>query len=202
MKLGIFELIKNDKHTFGLPNLLTVLRLAFLPFIMYYLTLGTKRGDGLSLGFISLSVLTDFFDGFLARKMNMRSQLGRMLDPLVDKISVDVALLFLAAYKGLPYWYVFLVIGRDLVIIFASFHVISKARIVTESNLLGKYTLFSFSLVIIAYILGIRPLIYVTLWISVLLIPASLSKYFLSYRELIRKEKATALKRKNAVLVE
>jgi len=206
MKSGLWELIQKDKNNFGLPNLLTVLRLLFLPCIVYFLVLGTKRGDwrydGLSIAFIFLSSLTDFLDGYVARQMNLRSNLGRMLDPLVDKINVDVAVLFLAAYKGLPYWYVVLVIGRDLIILLASFHVISKVRLVTESNLLGKYTLVSFALVTIAYILNIRPLTYITLWISALLIPASLTKYFLSYRELLRREKAAARKSKETVLIE
>ncbi len=145
---GLIQLIRNDRHNFGLPNLLTVSRLLFLPFIILFLSWRSPRGDVLAILFMFLCGLTDFFDGYLARHMDQRSHLGRMLDPLIDKISVGSAMLALAAYKELPYWYVLLVIGRDLIILISSLYAISKKQIIFESNTLGKWTLASFLVVI------------------------------------------------------
>ncbi|NIA28416.1 MAG: hypothetical protein GWP06_00715 [Actinobacteria bacterium] len=200
MNLGLIELLKKDKHCFGVPNLLTVSRLFFIPFIVYFLSWQTVKGDWFALFTILASGLTDFFDGYFARHMDQRSQLGRMLDPVVDKILVAVLMLFLAKYKGLPYWYVSMVIGRDIIILIASVYLISKSRNIAESNLLGKLTLMSFLAVIMFYTINFYPVNLVVMWGSVVLIPSSLLKYFKLHNETFVKKNAPV--KKNTILVE
>jgi len=187
MPLGILHLIKNDRNNIGLPNLLTASRLLFLPFIVHFLSWGTAKGDGLAVLFMFFSGLTDFLDGYVARHMNMRSHLGRMLDPLVDKISVGVAMLAIAAYKGLPYWYVLIVICRDIIILSSSVYAISKKQVIFESNTLGKWTVTSFLAVIVFYTLNLFPFNRIVMFISLVLIPFSLVKYLSRYRVIFPK---------------
>lgn len=189
MNAGIFDIIKEDKHRFGIPNLLTTVRLLFLPFIVYFIRLGSRKGDICALLFMFFSCLTDYFDGYLARKLNQQSNLGRMLDPIVDKISIATAMLVLASQKGLPYWYVFIVIGRDLWILFASTLVISKKRFVIESNKLGKWTSSMFALIIISFTLNIPTIKWIFVALSLLLIPATIVGYTLKYKDDIPKRK-------------
>ncbi len=190
-KIGLFQLIHEDENKFALPNLFTLMRLIFLPFILHFLSQGTRRGDMTALLFMILACATDFLDGYFARKLNKKSNVGRMLDPLIDKLSVDAAMLVLAAQKGLPTWYVFVVIGRDLFLLLGGTVVISKKRLVVESNMLGKTTATLFALVIITYTLDIPHVKTALMYLSLVLVPATLIGYVRKYRhDLRRKPKA------------
>lgn len=175
------EMLKNDKHVFGLPNFLSLCRLLFLPFICYAISLNSAKGNYWALAFFALASITDFFDGLLARRWNQFSQLGRILDPLMDKLYVIVLMFFLAAYRGLPYWYIALVIGRDLLILLGSVMVILKKKTVLESVFIGKAALVLYLLVILSYLLNLQPYNRIVLWLSVVMIPISLGRYVLIY---------------------
>ncbi|MEM2174933.1 MAG: CDP-alcohol phosphatidyltransferase family protein, partial [Candidatus Micrarchaeia archaeon] len=96
-----------------IPNILSISRLIFLPLILLFLS---KNLYFLSLIFISLSWLTDAFDGYLARKLNQVSDLGKILDHLVDKIWVGTILVTLVITKNLDFKIVAAIIIRDLLI--------------------------------------------------------------------------------------
>ncbi len=179
---AFFDLIKRDKHNLGLPNLITLTRLLFLPLIIYFIIQDSYKSDLLATLCLFLSGITDYFDGYFARKLQMRSELGRMLDPIVDKVMVGIIMLFLAAHKDLPYWYVSMVIGRDILILVASMHIISRIQMVKESNLVGKVTMTFFLLVIICYMLGLEPYNRIIMIFSSILIPVSIVTYFISYK--------------------
>ncbi|NLP12474.1 CDP-alcohol phosphatidyltransferase family protein [bacterium] len=186
MHSEIFQLIKKDPHTWSLANLLSLSRLLFLPLICWAITLQTHSGNVLALLFLALSGATDFLDGYLARRLDQRSFLGRILDPLLDKITVGVTLLFLAAYRQLPYWYVFLVIARDVLILTAAASLVKHIKAVAESNYLGKWTLGSFLIVIMTYILNWSPYQLIALWVSSLLVPATLFSYLKKFWQLLQ----------------
>ncbi len=182
MKLGIAELLKRDKHLFGLPNVLTLSRLLFLPFILYFLTLGNTWGDELAVLFMFLACVSDYLDGYFARKLDMISSFGSMLDPFIDKIMVGSVMLVLAYQKGLPAWFVMIVIFRDLFILVASLYVIKTKKYVAQSNMLGKYTTGSFAIVIILFTINVPVVKYIAMWIAIVLAPISLIKYIVSHK--------------------
>jgi CDP-diacylglycerol--glycerol-3-phosphate 3-phosphatidyltransferase len=100
----------------NIPNWITVSRLLGLPFLLYWL-----RGDGETERWLSLAVFlaaagTDWLDGYLARKLNQITELGKFLDPLVDKLLVLAPLLALVENGSVPAWGVFLILGRELAI--------------------------------------------------------------------------------------
>ena len=68
----------------------------------------------------AIAALTDFFDGFTARRLNLQSEFGEKFDPIADKILMTVVLLALGATGAAPAWFVGLVIGRDVVILAGS----------------------------------------------------------------------------------
>ncbi|HOC24062.1 MAG TPA: CDP-alcohol phosphatidyltransferase family protein [bacterium] len=181
MKLGLMEIIKQDKYILGLPNLLSFSRLLLLPLICYAITLEPAAGGWLALVLLALSFVTDFFDGYVARRRNQFSELGRILDPIMDKLNVAAIMLFLTAYRDLPCWYVAIVIGRDLAILVLSLWVIKTKRHVPQSNLIGKVALVVFLIVIVAYILDLKPYNYIAMAISVALVPITLIRYILVY---------------------
>ncbi|MBN1464417.1 CDP-alcohol phosphatidyltransferase family protein [candidate division KSB1 bacterium] len=181
-KSGLCQLIREDENKYALPNLLTVLRLVFLPFIFYFLYRHSLTGDLLALFFMLLASLTDYLDGHFARKLNKQSQLGRMLDPLIDKLAVGTTMLVLAHIKGMPFWYAGMVIARDLFLLTLGLLVISKKQFIAESNKLGKWTSTIFAMVIITFTLNIPYVKYGLMYLSVLLVPASVIGYLYKYR--------------------
>lgn len=180
-KIGIVQVVRADPNKFALPNLFTLMRLLFLPFILHFLWKGTRAGDILALLFMLLASLTDFLDGYFARKLRKTSDVGRMLDPLIDKLSVDATMLVLAAQKGLPYWYVIIVIGRDLFLLLGGTFVISKKRFVVESNKIGKWTATLFALVIVLYTINIPYLKQALMYVSLIGVPITLIGYTRKY---------------------
>lgn len=98
----------------NLPNWVTLSRLLGLPVILYCLQDPTAETRWLSLAIFLVAAMTDWLDGYLARKLNQVTELGKFLDPLVDKLLVLAPLLALIELKQLPAWGVFLILAREL----------------------------------------------------------------------------------------
>jgi CDP-diacylglycerol--glycerol-3-phosphate 3-phosphatidyltransferase len=98
-----------------LPTLITTLRLMAVPLVMVGLA-ARPWGPWWTLGFFCAAAWTDWLDGYLARRLQQESELGRFLDPLVDKLLVLGPLMSLVEEQVLPAWGVFLIVARDLVI--------------------------------------------------------------------------------------
>ncbi len=97
-----------------LPHLLTFVRLVAAP-VLVWLVLQSRFREALVL--IVLAGITDWFDGFAARRLGVTGQLGVILDPLADKIMLVALFLVLGAVALVPIWLVALVIGRDVIIV-------------------------------------------------------------------------------------
>lgn len=100
----------------NLPTQITLSRLMGLPLILYLLQDPTPTTRWLSLVVFLMAALTDWLDGYLARKLNQVTELGKFLDPLVDKLLVLGPLLALIELGQVPAWGVFLILGRELAI--------------------------------------------------------------------------------------
>lgn len=96
------------------PNVLSTLRLLAIPLFLYLLLV--PEADGWALTVLLLSGATDWLDGKLARALDQSSQLGALLDPLVDRLSVVSALAAFVARGIIPWWVAAILIGRDLVL--------------------------------------------------------------------------------------
>lgn len=103
------------------PNKITTLRIILIPFmIFFYLADFIPWGKIVSVAIFIVAALTDFLDGYIARKYNLVTNLGKLLDPMADKLLVISALLLLVADKTIPSPYgviiAILIIGRELLI--------------------------------------------------------------------------------------
>ncbi|MBD3409111.1 MAG: CDP-diacylglycerol--glycerol-3-phosphate 3-phosphatidyltransferase [Ignavibacteriales bacterium] len=99
-----------------LPNQLTILRILLTPvFIYFFLTEGAYYKE-IALGVFGVAALTDWYDGWLARKFNYISDWGKFMDPLADKILTAGAFFSFVALGVLPLWAVVVVVSRDVVI--------------------------------------------------------------------------------------
>jgi len=123
----------NLRWTFS--NGLSALRLALA--VPASLTLWASMG-GVTIALFVLAALTDILDGYLARRLDEVSDLGKILDPLADKVFVAVIVVVMLLKGLLPLWFVGIVIARDLLILFGGIVVERKTGAVLPSNYPGK----------------------------------------------------------------
>lgn len=119
-----------------IPTLFTLARFVLVPI---FITLFLNERYKLAVTILVIASLTDMIDGFIARRYNMKSRLGSMLDPLADKFMMVMSFLALTQVKAIPWWMTILVIGRDVYILGGVFFLNNIKRI----NLVFKPTRFS-----------------------------------------------------------
>jgi CDP-diacylglycerol--glycerol-3-phosphate 3-phosphatidyltransferase len=105
------------KHIYTVPNLLTGCRFAIVPILLYLL----QPGNGDLLALVSfflflIGALTDLADGYFARKYGIESVLGKLMDPLADKMLVATPLVMLIPMGRVPAWVSLLIIARELAV--------------------------------------------------------------------------------------
>jgi CDP-diacylglycerol--glycerol-3-phosphate 3-phosphatidyltransferase len=98
----------------NLPNLLTMLRVVLIPLALWLIADGTPRACFWAGAVYTISAITDFLDGWLARRMGLISVLGKFLDPLADKLLVISTLLVMIAMEWVPAWAVIIIVAREL----------------------------------------------------------------------------------------
>ena len=105
-------------HMLNLPNILTLLRIAAIPLFVVIFYLPYPWSNEATAALFALAALTDWLDGFLARRLNQQSAFGAFLDPVADKLMVSVALVLLVGQHPGP-WYAIpaiIIIGREIAI--------------------------------------------------------------------------------------
>jgi len=169
-----------------IPNLITFFRILLIPFFLTVITFYTQERDYLRyIGFIIcvIAIITDLSDGYIARKFNLRSELGARLDPLADKLAVNLSLAFISANTSfeypIPLWFPPLVLFRDIVIVIGTYLISQKlTNIKVKPRFWGKITSFCLSLLIAFVLLQIKQLIFLFLIVGTSLTIISLIDYF------------------------
>lgn len=108
-----------------LPNFLTLGRMMLVPPLVVLLLFEGRVPSAAAAGVFLVASLTDFFDGFTARRYNVESSFGRFLDPIADKVLVTSALIMLIALGRVQAWVVMLIITREVAV--------SALRAITKS---------------------------------------------------------------------
>jgi CDP-diacylglycerol---glycerol-3-phosphate 3-phosphatidyltransferase len=99
-----------------LPNQLTVLRIILTPVFLFFFLSDNPAFKLISLGIFIIAALTDWYDGWLARKFNYITNWGKFWDPLADKILTSTAFVGFVILKIIPFWMVLIIITRDILI--------------------------------------------------------------------------------------
>lgn len=162
---------------YTVSNGLSLLRLLG-SFYLYYLTIHHQSWT--ALGVAVLLIMTDFLDGYFARKLNQVSELGKVLDPIADKVGLGLGVFALYQEYGLPFWVMALIIGRDVIIVLGSLVLMSRLPYVVPSAMPGKIAVTILAFLFLVYLLEIYPLQYPLLILSVLAI--AVSSLFYAYR--------------------
>jgi CDP-diacylglycerol---glycerol-3-phosphate 3-phosphatidyltransferase len=154
----------NPPTSISLPTWITLSRLLGVPFILYFLALGDSTSRLWAAIIFLLCAATDWLDGYLARKLNQVTDLGKVLDPLVDKLLVFAPLLVLIEQGQIPAWGVFIILARELTI--AGWRV--NQTTVSGANIWGKAKTVV-QIAAIALLILQLPYAVIAFWIAVLL---------------------------------
>lgn len=187
-----------QKEIFYISNLISILRIILLVPVSYLLLNNFESKNTLIIILILCMYVSDLLDGYLARKLNQVSELGKIIDPLADKISVVVIALILLYLGKLPFWFVGIIALRDLLIFGFGFYLDRKKDIRLMSNFPGKIAVFSIGLILLLTIADIPYLQTVTrflYFISLVLIIYSSYLYFKRFRETLASQNAEIQKR-------
>ena len=171
----------------NIPNFLTSIRILLIPiFIAFFIDPSPLRSALAAIVF-GIAALTDLLDGYLARRWKQITTLGKLLDPIADKLLVLSALILLVDFQRVASWIVIVIIGREIAMTGLR-ALASSDGIILSADKTGKYKLFlqvlSILLLIVDYdapYIHFRTVGTVLLWISMILAILSAIQYTLQY---------------------
>jgi len=167
-------------------NLLSISRL-IIGLFLYLLILYQHSIWAIILSIIA--IFTDYADGYFARKRNEISELGKILDPVADKVTVGLSSIALYQAYGLPLWVVIFIIGRDLLILFGSIILIGKINQVTPSELPGKIAVTVISFLLLSYLFDFNPVKFPLIVLTIIIIIISFVYYVFKFIGVFRKNR-------------
>ena len=135
------------------PNLASLARILITPFVGYYLWVGTDSATLICVILLVIAALTDFLDGFLARRLSQITKLGLILDPLADKILTITLIIELIFFRDFPVWLAIVILSRDIAIMILAEKLIKRRDVIPSSNLTGKYYFGSIAFLLISYVI-------------------------------------------------
>lgn len=121
-----------------LPNLLTLVRMAVVPVLVGLLLFESPFTSFLAALLFSLAAITDWLDGYLARKWDLVTNFGKFMDPLADKLLVMGAMIMLIPLGRVPAWAVFVILAREMVVTGLRSIAADEGVVIAASDL-GKY---------------------------------------------------------------
>ncbi len=120
------------------PNSFTMFRVIVAPFIVLLMTNPNRLTSLISSILFGLAAISDYFDGYLARRYGMVSNLGKIMDPVADKMVVSFVLIILSSLKWIPVWIACVIVGRELAVTGLR-NVIAQNKLDISASKLGKY---------------------------------------------------------------
>lgn len=176
----------------NLPNKLTMLRVCMIPFFIFFLlNASIPNGNYIACAIFILASLTDWFDGYLARKYNLVTNFGKFMDPLADKLLVSSALICFVAMESikLPAWIVIVIISREFII--SGFRLVASDNgVVIAASYWGKFKTVSQMIMSILLIIHFDNSTFhvveqIFIYISVILTIVSLVDYIVKNRSVL-----------------
>ena len=172
----------------NIPNALTTIRIVLVPFLVAVLLTSSSPGrETTGLVVFIAAALTDFFDGYLARRRKQITTIGILLDPIADKLLISSAFISLVQMGLVPAWMAVLVVGREFAV--TGLRSVAAAQgVIISAMRLGKYKMVS-QVFCVGFLIGgklvtdsyFHDIGQALLWVVVLLATASMVQYFTSF---------------------
>ncbi len=151
----------------NLPNKLTLGRIFLVPLLVVFLISSSRINSIIATAIFLAASLSDWLDGHIARKTRQITTLGKLLDPLADKLLISAAFISLVQSGRIPAWIVVVIVCRELAI--TGLRGIAASRdVVVASSWWGKYKMLSQILAIVLLILE-APYAILAAWIALIL---------------------------------
>ncbi len=175
----------------NLPNALTLGRIFLVPLLVVVLLTKFEGKELIGAAIFGLASVTDWLDGYLARRRQQVTTLGQLLDPLADKLLITAALVSLVQNDVVPAWMVAVILGREFAV--TVLRSIAHARgVVIAASPLGKFKMASQVVAILLLILGQHHLQQffvlgtVALWVAVITAVLSAVDYYRRFNHVLR----------------
>lgn len=170
----------------NIPNVLTIFRICLVPVIVAALLIPFNGKELVAFSLFLLAVLTDAFDGILARKKKQETVFGQLLDPIADKLLIVSIFICLVELGAVPAWMVVIIIGREIAI--TGFRAIASSKgIHIPASRLGKFKMTMETIVLCILILGEQYLgqFYISsqigLWVVIAVALGSAAEYCIKF---------------------
>ena len=180
------------KEIFSNPNTLTLFRIAAVPLIVILLLFPGRLFAFVAAVLFTVAAITDFLDGFFARRKGLVSTFGKVMDPLADKLLVSATFIMLVSLGWIPGWIVCIIIGRELAVTGLR-NIAAQQGLEISSSRLGKYkTGFQIAAIIPLLIhyqyftIDFHEIGFVFLWAALALTLLSGADYFIKFRGLMQ----------------
>jgi len=147
------ERVDGGLRLLTLPNALSMVRMAFLPPVLYLLRRPDPESDQWAIGLLLVAGATDLLDGWLARRRGAVSPSGKVVDPLADKVLIGGLVIYLTVARDFPLWLLLAVVARDVALMTGAWLFFRRERLVFAADWTGKGTTLFLSLLILAHIL-------------------------------------------------
>lgn len=169
-----------------LPNAVSLFRSLLVVPIAYYTVSAADGPAPVALALLVAAWASDGLDGWLARRLDACSQLGRILDPLADKLVVGGTAVALAVSRGMPIWLVAVILARDAAILGSGAVLWRRVGSVPQSDTVGRVTLGVLMLTLVAYMANVRAWAGIMTWVALGAVVASSLSYGLRMEHHIR----------------
>lgn len=169
-----------EKKLFNLPTKLTLIRVAIVPVLVVVLL--TKFSDWLAVVIFLAAAITDFADGYLARSRKQVTVLGKLMDPIADKLLIAGSLISLVEIGHAPAWLVVIIVGREFAVNGLR-AVAASQNVIIPAGPLGKAKMVAQVIAVPLLILNVHAfgnnIGYLVLWLTMLLTVWSGVDYFI-----------------------
>jgi CDP-diacylglycerol--glycerol-3-phosphate 3-phosphatidyltransferase len=178
----------------NIPNSLTAFRIVLVPILVAVLLTEMPDREYWGLGIFVVATVTDYFDGFIARRTGAETVMGALLDPIADKLLISAAFISLVELGLAPAWMVTVIVGREFAV--TALRMIALERgLAIAANRWGKAKMVSQVIAVAILILGRKlgswiVLGHITLWVALVLTVVSMVVYFWQNRSVMSGETA------------
>ena len=172
---------------FTISNFISFSRIFIVIPVVYRHYINGYSVDAIIILLIGYGIISDYLDGFVARKTNTISEIGKMIDPISDKIAAGLLFIYTVVIGWVPFWFLWLFIARDILILIGSSFIKLRYGKVAMSTISGKISVNVISLywISIFFFRSASLAHTILLWASVAIMLFSFIMYLLRYRNIM-----------------
>ncbi len=180
------------ENPWTVSNMLSASRILLMAPVVYFFLAPIEHNREYAVLFTLLAVATDALDGYFARLFHQESELGKVIDPLADKIGVGIVVVLLLIFGDIPLWFALLVVCRDIIIFLGGLYIRKRTGIILPSNMAGKFAVSFVALTLVLSMVHYRVfsiIRVVSMYISVAVLIFSFIGYIKRFMVVLSTEK-------------